>query len=1275
MKRKAFLIILIFFFLLDGYAKGVATRTVSPSDTSAEGYQFIFVCPILENEYWESCFEGIRKADAELGTTTRIVGPRTADHFSTEIVGYMEEAVAARPDGIMAYAGIEAMFPLIEQAAAQNIPVLALDSDAPDTSRVAYVGTDPYNAGYQAGEAMLKFTDESGKLGVMVSSLSAEKEMQVLKAFQDTIDDYDLEIVAIAETDANADMAEIKTREMLEEHPEITAIFSTASYNVTGAARVKKEQGLDDLILLGFDDVKENLQYVREGVINAILVQQIREVGYLGVYLMKECVENGDLRKENYDTGTILVTQENVDTYSDANLTLNSATERVRIGYYTGNPALQDGFSDDVRKSGYAYEYYQAIAALVGWNYDYHYGSRAEILQQLIEGKVDIVAGIHQTDIRAEQMLFSKQSMGLDGVESYFAVNSARADLLTDLDYAMEQITQFSPDFTVTLEQKYYNQTANQSFSNREIIWLASKGALRVGYVRHNLPLSEQGEDGKPTGVIKDLIKLLGNSLPIAPDAVCYETVNQLETGLRTGEIDIAFPIYSDIWLSEIKGFRQTDPFISDRVMMIYQGDYTSDLMDRVALSETGIGQRYYLSNYYPDSEVVFYESREAALEAIQRGNERCIVGCSSILQRFLGEHTEFRNLNIAYLDTSEDFSMAVSQENALLAGILNKIIRQIGVATITSEMMQYSSVSSSFTFTEMLQHYSVQVIGILCLFFAILLHMFFSHQRKAKIFNEEQEKSRIALERALYEAKLASESKTTFLSTMSHDIRTPMNAIVGMTSIASSHLDDPSRVKDCLEKISLSSHHLLTLINDVLDISKIESGNLALHPTIFSLRDAVSTLVSIARPLVRDKNLAFDIYIHDINYETICADEVRLNQIFINILTNAIKYTPDGGKIVMDLREEMLSEGHMIRLTYIVEDTGIGMSKEFMENMYDIFTRAADSRTTKIQGTGLGLAIVKRIVDMMNGHIDCQSEEGKGSKFTVSVDLPIAKEAVETPNLPNIQILLVDDDEIFLENTTEIMQDMGALVETANSGATAVEMVQARHQAGRDYTISIIDWKMPGMGGMETIQAIRAIMGKEAPIILVSAYDWSDIEEEAQASGANGFINKPLFRSYIYDKLCEILHLREELTDEEALENHAFSGMHLLVAEDNDLNWEVISELLDMYDLSAERAENGKICVEMVTASAPGTYDAILMDIQMPVMDGREATRIIRSREEESVRTIPIIAMTADAFAEDIAASMEAGMDGHVSKPVNMDLLFQELQRVLPGRTQEHTP
>ena len=513
-------------------------------------------------------------------------------------------------------------------------------------------------------------------------------------------------------------------------------------------------------------------------------------------------------------------------------------------------------------------------------------------------------------------------------------------------------------------------------------------------------------------------------------------------------------------------------------------------------------------------------------------------------------------------------------------------------------------------------------------------------------------------------EAESANKAKTDFLSTMSHDIRTPMNAIIGLTTIAEKNLDDREAVGENLRKISLASNHLLTLINDILDISKVESGKLSLSPLTFSIVETAENLVNMSQPMIKEKNIHFNFRINRMEKEYLYADQLRLNQIYINILSNAIKYTEPGGSVSVDLREEESEKAGCVKLVYIVSDTGIGMTPEFMEKMFEPFSRQTDSRVNSIQGTGLGLAITKQMVELMEGTIECRSEVGKGTTFTITLDIPVAEKQLEEMRFEGVEVLIADDDQILLDTAVDALESLGIEAERASNGREALEMVRRRHEDGKDYDVVILDWKMPDMDGFATTRRIREEVDARIPVLLTSAYDWSDIEDEAKEAGANGFIGKPLFRSRLYDKINELFGTETKAAEPE--DNYSdLAGMNILVAEDNDINWEIVSAMLNMFGILSERAENGRICVEKMAQAAEGSYDLIFMDVQMPEMNGLDATRNIRALENKWAASIPIIAMTADAFSEDVAKCLEAGMNGHIAKPVDMKLIIKEIRRI----------
>ncbi len=523
-------------------------------------------------------------------------------------------------------------------------------------------------------------------------------------------------------------------------------------------------------------------------------------------------------------------------------------------------------------------------------------------------------------------------------------------------------------------------------------------------------------------------------------------------------------------------------------------------------------------------------------------------------------------------------------------------------------------------------------------------------------------------LQIAVTEAESANKAKTDFLSTMSHDIRTPMNAIIGLTTIAEKNLGDVESTGENLRKISLASNHLLTLINDILDISKVESGRLKLSPMKFSIVETVENLVNISQPMIKEKNIEFSFHVDQMEKEYLYTDQLRLNQIYINILSNAIKYTEPNGHVSVDMREEESAIPDCIRLIYIVSDTGIGMSPEFMETMYQPFSRQIDSRVNSIQGTGLGLAITKQMVDLLGGTIECQSEQGKGTTFTVALDVPVAESQRDDMMLDPIDVLIVDDDEIMLQTAADSLMSLGATVEQAQSGLEALGMIEHRHLSGKDYGAVIIDWKMSEIDGVETIKRIRSELNTDIPILLISAYDWSDIEDKAKEAGANGFVSKPLFRSTLYDKINDLIG-KESSSQEKEDDYSDLHGMNILVAEDNDINWEIISAMLSMFGITAERAENGRICVDKMRSAAEGSYQLIFMDIQMPEMNGLDATRTIRGLENSWASSIPIVAMTADAFSENVTECLNAGMNGHIAKPIDIKLVIKEIRRIKEGK------
>ncbi|MFQ9018551.1 MAG: hybrid sensor histidine kinase/response regulator [[Clostridium] symbiosum] len=521
-------------------------------------------------------------------------------------------------------------------------------------------------------------------------------------------------------------------------------------------------------------------------------------------------------------------------------------------------------------------------------------------------------------------------------------------------------------------------------------------------------------------------------------------------------------------------------------------------------------------------------------------------------------------------------------------------------------------------------------------------------------------------LEKARQAALEANKAKSEFLANMSHDIRTPMNAIVGMTAIAAAHIDDRKQVENCLRKITLSSKHLLGLINDVLDMSKIESGKLTLTTEQISLKEVVEGIVNIMQPQVKTKKQTFDIHVENILTENVWCDGVRLNQVLLNLLSNATKYTPEGGAIHLSLFEENSPKGERYVRIYIkVKDNGIGMSPDFLKRIYESYSRADGARIHKTEGAGLGMAITKYIVDAMEGTIDIQSEPDKGTEFLLTFDFEKADAMNMDMVLPSWNMLVVDDDELLCRTAMDALKSIGIKAEWTLSGEKAIELVIEHHKKREDYQIILLDWKLPGMNGIQAAREIRRNLGDEVPILLISAYDWSEFEAEAREAGISGFISKPLFKSTLYHALCQYMDVGTE--HEQTLnQNIDLSGRRILLAEDNELNWEVAKELLSDLGVELDWAEDGRICLDKFQKSPKGYYDIILMDIRMPHMTGYEATQAIRGLVHPDALSIPIIAMSADAFSDDIQHCLQCGMNAHIAKPIDVIELTRLLKRYL---------
>lgn len=555
-------------------------------------------------------------------------------------------------------------------------------------------------------------------------------------------------------------------------------------------------------------------------------------------------------------------------------------------------------------------------------------------------------------------------------------------------------------------------------------------------------------------------------------------------------------------------------------------------------------------------------------------------------------------------------------------------------------------------------------VIGLLMIVIVIYAYKL----RNEYLINDELKRQQKILQDALLVAQKANDAKRDFLSRMSHEIRTPMNAIIGMSAITFNYLDDKKRTADCLSKITFSSKHLLMLLNDVLDMSKIENGKLNIRQELFDLKNLVTSLADINYGLATAKGLAFEIVISGFKDELLLGDSMRVNQILLNLLSNAIKFTPKGGSVRLEIRM-LRSASDKIWLRFIVKDSGIGMKKEFLEHLYEPFEQADNGIARKYGGTGLGMAITKNLVAIMDGTIEVESQEGAGTTFMVDLPFGVSKVDKKTAaDMEEMRVLVVDDDNDTCEHAAVLLKGMGVNVDWALNGFEAIEKVRsACEDDGRCYDVCFIDWCMPELDGIETARRMRRYVDPDVLIIIISAYDWSGIEEQAKAAGVNAFIAKPFFASNLYNTLLTVSRKPElGFSAVGNKETYDFGGKKVLLVEDNELNMEIASELLKFVNLQVEHAENGKVAVDIFRNSKEKEYALIFMDIQMPLMNGYDAARCIRSSEHPAAGTIPIIAMTANAFTDDVQAAFDAGMNGHLAKPIDVEVLYKTIARYI---------
>ena len=890
---------------------------------------------------------------------------------------------------------------------------------------------------------------------------------------------------------------------------------------------------------------------------------------------------------------------------------MEEENKTVRVGYFPYANFQEGGYGE--HKQGAGYEYLQKISYITGWKYEYVYGSFKECLDMLADGEIDLLGSVSYTPERAESIDYSTYAEGterywiytreehadladgdlkqmngcrigatdgsyqkellekwldsnqiqaevvickgydemiekldadeLDALvipalsvnsdfiaianigagDCYFGVSKSRPDLLKELNATLEEINNTETDYSSKLYASYEGKAViNYALNKEEKQWLdAHENTICVGYLKDNLPFCGE-ENGKLTGILGTVLDTVQEKYKITIKAVPCSTGEQMNEALQSGEIDIAGPIIQDLYTQEQFQVILTDEIFDITPVVIYKGNEYRSSLSTIAATDTSLYSELMVSFLFPDAEIKQYDTQEECLEAVANGKVGATVIPSSKIN-LLNESPMTKSLSFAEMAKRQELALFTTRENRRAATIINKAIEQSSNVLNGVVLAQNSVSEKKMTLQDVFAEYGGLAVGVSFVIIFVLLLLVYS-------LSVSRKKQMEALKEA-QDANAANIAKTTFLNHMSHDIRTPMNAIVGFTDIAMKRKPD-KEVENCLKKIRQSSEYLMTLINDVLDISRIESGKLEYKPVPADLRDIINTVSSIARGYMENRDLNFCVSREELKTPYVMADELRIREVLLNIISNAVKFTKDGGTISFVAENCPGNDEHHVIVRYRISDTGIGMSEEFQSRIFDEFTQENDGARTSYKGTGLGMAIAKKYVDLMGGKIEVSSRQGVGSTFTVEIPLRI-------------------EEQILTEKEEKLRKDMD-------------------------------------------------------------------------------------------------LH-----------------GLHVLLAEDNDLNAEIAVSLLEEQGMIVTRAADGKSALLQFCNTAPGTFDLILMDIMMPEMNGYETTKAIRNLSNRpDGKEIPIIAMTANAFAEDVQAALDAGMDDHVAKPMNMDILTSAIEK-----------
>ena len=885
------------------------------------------------------------------------------------------------------------------------------------------------------------------------------------------------------------------------------------------------------------------------------------------------------------------------------------------------------------------------------------YEDSQQLEAALKNGSVDAILSSNLRKLEDERVLDTLQTDNF-----YAIVRKEDTALLQEINYAIEQMNINEGDWSNSLFFKYYEAVSSSefAFTEREKAYiqdvLEGKKQITVTSIGDRIPYSYV-EDGQLKGIIPDYFAKVMALCNLPYEVFIPENREDYYNTANTNGVDIVIDRRTSDLTTEENQYRgfNTDVYMTAGVSMVTKNDFTGEAKT-IAVANIQ-GEEPLEAGIVDHAEILYYDTREDALQAVLNGKADAAYVYTYTAQIFVNKDVTNSLQYSVVNDVKLEFQMYVRETcDHELVTILNKCLNQMPEDTLNQLISEYTSYTpQDLTFVQYMRANPDKLIlfvfGVVFVV-AVILVLVLRARMKEKI---------------LLTAQQASRAKTAFLNNMSHDIRTPMNAIIGFTTLAIKHIDSRETVNNYLNKIMTSSKYLLSLINHVLDMSRIESGKVTIQEEEVNLPEIVQDLKTIVQSDIKAKQFNFYIDVQDVTNETIICDKLRLNQVLLNILSNAMKYTNSGGTIRFGIIQTDCDSNGYASYQFRIKDNGIGMSESFLKRLFEPFEREQTSTVSGIQGTGLGLAITKNIIDIMHGTVDVKSEVGKGTEFIVSFRFQTVNQSDNTDHLENMQnqrVLIVDDDINTCKSVGKMISSMGMISDYTTQGKDAVAQTELAIEENRPYNVYIIDSNMSDMNGIEVVRKLRKVIGDTQAMIILAAYDWADIEAQAKEAGVTAFCSKPIFLSELHTILTASYTASENNTKDDT--QNILKGKRILLVEDNEINQEIAKGILEDSGLVIDAVDDGTKAVEVMENAEPGTYDLILMDIQMPIMDGYEATRQIRALEDPIQSTVPIVAMTANVFSDDKQKAIDVGMNGHITKPIDVVKLMDTLNDIL---------